>query len=109
MINARITRSRAEPIVVCIFQDIQTKNGRIIFQIIFLQIGSKETVLELLIIWCKSYLSNCSQYASINGCKFGLAAISCHVPQKSVPDYLLFLLFINKVNQAITLLLTLIY
>ena len=31
--------------------------------------------------WSKSYLSNCSQYVSINGYESGLAAIHCGIPQ----------------------------
>ena len=51
--------------------------------------------------WFKSYLSNCSQYVSINGYESGLAAINCHVPQGSVLGSLLILLYINDLNQAI--------
>ena len=49
----------------------------------------------------KSYLSNCSQYVSINGYESGLATVNCGVPQGSVEDALLFLFYINDLNQAV--------
>ena len=51
--------------------------------------------------WFKSYLSNRNQYVSINGFDSGLAAINCGIPQGFVVGPLLFLLYINHLDQAI--------
>ena len=51
--------------------------------------------------WFKSYLSNCNQYVSINGYESGLAALNCGIPHGSFLGPLLFLLYINDLDQAI--------
>ena len=51
--------------------------------------------------WFKSYLSNCNQYVSMNGYESGLATLNCGIPRGFVLGPLLFLRYINDLNQAI--------
>ena len=51
--------------------------------------------------WFKSYLSYRKQYVSINGYDFSLADAKIVVPQGSVLDLLLFLVYVNDLNQAL--------
>ena len=51
----------------------------------------------------KSYLSNHNQYVSINRYESDLAALNCGFTHRSVLGPLLFLLYINDLNQGITL------
>ena len=72
-----------------VFVDLQKVFGTVDHQILLAKLNHYG-ICGVSNDWFKSYLSNCSQFVSINGCKSGLAAINCGVPQGSVLGPLLF-------------------
>ena len=51
--------------------------------------------------WFKSYLFNCNQFVSVNGCDTGLFATSCGVPRDSLLRLFISFLYIKDLNQVI--------
>ena len=83
-----------------VFVDLQKAFDTVDYQILLAKLGHYG-VCGVSNDWFKSYLSNRNQYVFINGYEFGLAAINCGDPQGSILGLLLFLLYINDLNQAI--------
>ena len=83
-----------------VFVDLQKAFDTVDHQILLAKLSHYE-IRGVLNDWFKSYLSNRSQYVSINGYDSGLAAINCCVTHGSVLGSLQFLLYINNLKQAI--------
>ena len=100
-INENIRKARDNGNIGCgVFVDLQKAFDIVDHQILLAKLNHYG-ICGVLNDWFKSYLSNQNQYVSINGYESGLATINCGVPWGSVLGFLLLLLYINDLNQAI--------
>ena len=83
-----------------IFVDLQKAFGTVDHQILLIKLNNYG-VRGVSNDWFKSSLSNHNQYVSINEYESGIPALNYGAHQESVPGPVLFLLYINDLNQAI--------